>query len=138
MLYTSRNFKISLSIPGLTIDNQAWDKFQGGGHAAETQNYPPGGMQPSLAVGGVTKRNTATLERAWDDVLIGAFIAIDGSLNSPCTVGVTPLKSATTTAGNQRTYTGIIKEVNPPDSDSTSSTVAMLQVVIELNEPITG
>lgn len=138
MLYTANKFKLSLSIPGLTIDSKSWDKFSGGGHTAETQNYPPGGMQPSLAVGGVSKRNQATLERARDDTLIASEIALDGAVNSPCSVGVTPLKNATTTAGNQRTYTGVIREVTPPDQDSTSSSISMYQIVIELDEPITG
>jgi hypothetical protein len=138
MLYTSNNFKISLSVPSVTIDNKSWDKFQGGGRVAETSSHNPGGMEPAVAVSGVTKRNQATLERAWDDVLIGAFIGLDGAVGSPCAVAVTPLRTPTTTAGRQRAYTGVIREVTPPEQDSTSSSISMLQIVIELNEPITG
>lgn len=137
MIYTKRQAKITLSVPGVTIDNKSWDKFSGGGHEADTGNYPPGGMQPSQATQGVTKRNQATVERAYDDVLIGAYLGLDGSVNMPCSVGVTPLRTATTSAGSQRTFTGLIRSVAPVDTDSTSSDVQMLIVVIELNEPIT-
>lgn len=138
MLYTKNQFKISFSIPGVSLDNKSWDKFSGGSHKAETGTYNPGGMAPAVAHGGATKRNTATLERAWDDTLIGAFLSIDNATNGPCSVRVTPLKNSNTTASAGFSYTGIISEVVPPDEDSTSSDVQMLQVVIELNEPITN
>lgn len=137
MLYTSHDSIITFSVPGVTLDRRSWDKFQGGAHQADTQNYPPGGHAPSVAVSGVTKRDTATLERAWDDVLIGAYMALDAAVGGPCAIGVTPSKTASTKAANRRSYTGVIKEVKPPDNDSTSSSISQLQIVIELNEPIT-
>lgn len=138
MIYTSNQFKISFSVPGVTIDNKSWDKFAGGDHEAETQNFPPGGMEPSIAVGGISKRNQATLERAWDDTLIGAWRNLDGAVNSPCSIGITSLKKRGTKVGNQHSFTGIVRSVKRPDQDTTSSSIAMLQVVIELNEPVTG
>lgn len=139
MIYTSNQAFITLSVPGVTLDNKSWDKFSGGGRTADTQNFPPGGMQPSVATGGVTKRNQITLERAWDDTLIGAALTLDAAVNGPCATGVVPLQNATTTVpAGLRNFTGVIKEVTWPENDSTSSSISMLSVVIEPNEPITG
>jgi hypothetical protein len=134
MIYTSRNSKILVNVAGVTIDTQSWDKFSGAGRTADTSNYPAGGMVPSVPVQGVTKRNPCTIERAWDDVLIGAQFDLDGAVNGPISVSVTPLQNRTTPGPAKRTFTGILKEVNPPDSDSTSSTVQMLSIVCELAE----
>lgn len=138
MLYTSANSKILVTVQGVTIDNQTWDKFSGAGHTSETSVYNPGALANAVAVQGVTKRSPATLERAWDDTLIGALLNLDGSLNQPVSISVTPLKNRTTNAAAKRSFTGILKEVNPPDSDSTASTVQMLSLIVELNEPISG
>lgn len=135
-VYTSRQAKISLSIPGVSLDSKSWDKFSGGGHEAETGQYNPGGMAPAVAHAGVSKRNQITLERGDDDTLIGLRAALDAAVNQPCSVGVTPLKSQSVAAGKQTTYTGIVRSVSPPDNDSTSSSVRMIQVVIEADEPI--
>lgn len=136
MIYTSNQGKIAVSVPGVTLDNKSWDKFEGAMRSADTQNYPPGGMQPSIATGGVTKRSSATIQRAWDDTLIGAFISLEDAINGPFSCTFTPMQNATTTAAANFTYTGILKEVNRPNYDSTSSTIAQLELVVELNEPI--
>jgi hypothetical protein len=137
-IYTKNQYKISLSIPGVGLDSQSWDSWSGAEHSADTQNYPPGAMAPSIATGGVSKRGRATLERADDDTLIGLRIALDGAVNLACTVGITPLKTAKTTAGNQITMTGVVNSVTLASGDSTSSDVRKIQVMIELNETITG
>ena len=137
VVYTSNQAKITLSVPSIGFsDSTSWDKFTGGGNVAETQQHTPGGMGPSFAVGGIVKRNQITLERAWDDSLIGVYGDLDGAVNSPCTIGVQPLKSASQTIGKQRTYTGILREVSPPDTDASSSNVSMLQIVIEADEKL--
>lgn len=138
MLYTSANSKIMVKVSGVTIDNQTWDKFSGAGHTSETSVYNPGGMVSSVAVQGVTKRSPATLERAWDDTLIGSYLDLDRALNQPVSITVTPLKNRTTSGPAKRTFTGILKEVTPPGSDSTSSTIEMLSITVELNEPVSG
>lgn len=134
MLYTSANSKILVSVPGITIDNKSWDKFSGAGHTADTGNYAAGGMVPSVPTAGVSKRNPATIERVWDDTLIGIYFALDGNLNGAISLQVIPLQNRTTSGPSKRSFTGIIKEVTPPDSDSTSSTVQMLQIIAELAE----
>jgi hypothetical protein len=139
-IYTSNQARIALKVPGVTIDNLSWDKFEGGERSADTQNYNPGGMKSAIATGGASKRAQATLTRAWDDTLIGAYIALEAAIN---TVGVacsiTFLSTPTTIASGKPAgfnYTGVLRSVTRPNYDSTSSTIAMLAVVLELNEVI--
>lgn len=138
MLYTSNQSLIVVSVVGVTLDSKSWDKFSGAGHTMDTQNYPPGGMQPSIATGGVSKRNTAAISRAWDDTLIGMYLDLDNALGAAFSCSVAPLKNKSSSASAKRSFTGILKEVNPPESDSSSSTVQMLELVVELNETISG
>ena len=138
MLYTSRNSKIVVSVAGVTIDSQSWDKFSGAGRTSDTGNYPAGGMKPSVPYAGVSKRNQATISRAWDDKLIGAYLALDGAIGGPVSIQVTPLQNRTTAASAKRSFTGILKDVNPPESDSTSSTIQMLEIVCELAEDMSA
>lgn len=137
-LYTKDQYKISFSVPGVGLDSQSWDTWSGAEHSSDTQNYNPGAMAPAIATGGVTKRGQATLERAEDDTLIGLRMALDGAVRAACTIGITPLATATKNAGNQITYTGVVRSVTPPGGDSTSSDIRKIQVVVELNETITG
>lgn len=137
MVFTSNQGRVSVSIPGVTIDNVSWDKFDGGGRSADTQNYPPGGMQPSIATGGVTKRGQTTIERAWDDTLIGAYMALDAAVNGPIACSLTPLRNASTPVPEKPggfNYTGVLREVTRPPFDSTSSAIGKLVIVAELNE----
>jgi hypothetical protein len=134
MLYTSANSKILVTVAGVTIDSSSWDKFSGAGHTSDTSTYNAGGMVPAVPVQGVTKRSPATLERAWDDTLVSAYYDLDGALNNAISVSVTPLQNRSTSGPAKRSFTGILKEVTAPDSDSTASTVQMLTIICELAE----
>jgi hypothetical protein len=138
VIYTSEKFHLAVSVPGVTIDSQSWDKLSGAGRTSDTQNYPPGGLKPSVATSGVTKRNPATISRAWDDTLIGAYGDLDNAVGGPITITVQPLANAITSVGKARTYTGVIKSVTPPEQDSTSSSISMLEIEVELNESFTA
>lgn len=138
MLYTSANSQIVVSVSGVKIDNQTWDKFSGAGHTMDTSTYNAGNMAPAIAIGGVSKRASATIERAWDDTLISTYLNLDGAVGSPVSIKINPLKNRSTFGPASRSFTGLLKEVNPPESDSTSSTIQMLSIVVELNETISG
>lgn len=135
-IYTANQWKISVSVTGVTIDNKTWDSFEDGNHTMDTQNYNPGGMAGAVATAGVSKRDQGTVARAWDDTLIGAWVNLEGALGNPVTLQLTPLKTSSTTAGSSVTYTGILRQVTRPNYDSTSSTINKLSMVVELNEQI--
>lgn len=135
-VYTSRQHKIGLSVPGVSLPTASWSKFSGADREAETSQFNAGGMAPAAAVDGLSKRNNATLEIEDNDATVLLRTVLDGIVHLPCSVGVTPLASATANAAPQNTYTGIVKSVKFPDYDSTSSAVRMITVVLELNEPM--
>jgi hypothetical protein len=136
-LYTSHKFLITFSIPGVTIDTKPWDKFEGAAHSNDTQNYPAGGIAPSIAVSGVGKREQATLQRAFDDILVASHNAIDAATGQACSIAVKPLKSRGAQPGVGPNFTGIIRTVTgQPAADSTSSTIAMFAVIVELDEDV--
>jgi hypothetical protein len=139
VIFTSNMGRVAVSVPGVTIDSKSWDKFEGAERSADTQNYPAGGMVPSIATGGVTKRGPATISRAWDDTLISSYLALEAAINSAVSVSLTPLSNAVTVAAGKPSgfnYTGVLKSVSRPNYDSTSSSIAMLEIVCELNEVI--
>jgi hypothetical protein len=135
-LYTAHKFLITFTITGVVIDTQPWDRWEGGAHTSETGNYPAGGMVPSIAYSGVSKRETATLQRAYDDILVASFSAIDAAVGQPCAVAVKPKKARAATPGVGPNYTGIIKTVTGPPSNSTDSAIAMFVVMVELDEDV--
>lgn len=135
-VYTSRQSKISLSVPGVALPAMSWSKFSGGERDAETSQFNAGGMAPAVAVDGLSKRGGITLEIEDNDTMVSYRAVLDNCVHMPCSIGVTPLANMTTNAARQTTYTGIIKSVKFPDYDSTSSAVRMITVVVEANEPI--
>ena len=138
-IYRKQQFFIQVSVPGVTIDSQSWDKASGGGIAPTMVKYAMGGMAPNVAIGGRRERADITVDRAWDDTLISAALALDkASGNTPCTVAITPLKARGKTAGKPLIRTGILGPVTWPEADSSSSDAAMLQISVSLNEAISG
>jgi hypothetical protein len=133
-IYTSKDFRIHLQVAGVTYDTVSWDKFTGGNVVGENQQYNPGGAMPQVVVGGLRKRGPATLERAWDDSLIGAYLAFDAAVTfASVTCSITPLKGKAQNGG-PFTYTGVLESVTRPDADSNTSNVAMMTAIVTLND----
>ena len=137
-IYRSDQGTLSVTVAGITIDNQSWDTAEGGDITVESQEYNPGAMAPAVAIGGKRSRSAMTVKRAWDDTLIGAYKALDNAAGkTPVTIGYQVLAADhRTPVGNPITYTGILGNVTRPGYDSMTSTVAMLQIVVSLNETI--
>jgi hypothetical protein len=135
MRFRSDMASIQLSVSGVTVDNVAWDTFEGGDIEPEMQNFNPGGMAPAVSMGGLRKRSMITLTRNWDSTLRGAYLGLDGAAGiAPATVTISTLQADGTREGNPRVYTGVLGKVTPPKFESTSSAPAMLSVEIDCNE----
>jgi len=136
--YRTDMARIQVSVQGITLDNVSWDVMQGGDNVAPSTNYPPGGMQPSVELGGVPKRNQMTVERIWSDTLIAAYKAMDaGAGRLPTTISYTVLDGhGNPVPGSTISYTGILLEAARPDYDSSSSAEAKLKITVGLNGPI--
>lgn len=139
--YRSDQGRIHLAVDGVPFtDNKSWDKFEGGDLTPDSPGpYNPGGMAPSLAVGGIRKRSNITVQRAWTESLMGVFMNLDDAAGSASfTCSYTPLQvDRKTSAGLTITYTGILLTVTRPNYDSTSSAVVLLQCELECDEAIT-
>jgi len=136
--YRSDQARIQVRVTGIALDNVSWDVMQGGDNVAPSTNYPPGGMQPSVELGGTPRRNPLTVERIWSDTLVAAYKALDsGAGRLAATATYTVLDANGNPVPNSSiTYTGVLLETARPDYDSTSSNEAKLRLTIGLNGPI--
>lgn len=139
-IYAANQWRIQVNVDGVKLDSVSWDKASGGDIVAENQTYNPGGMGPQITTGGIRKRNDITVDRVWSDALIGKFIKLDNAAGiAATTVSLTPIKSdKKTSASHPIVYTGVLKQVTRPPSDSSSSTLESLSLVVSLNETISG
>lgn len=139
-IYTSNQWRIQVSVAGVGLDSVSWDKASGGEIVADNQTYNPGNMAPQVTVGGLRKRGDLTVERVWSDALIGKFVALDAAAGvANATVKLTPIKADRKTAASPPiTYTGVVKQVTRPQSDSSASTLETLAVIVSVNESLTG
>lgn len=138
-IYASNQWRITLNVANVTLDTVSWDKASGGEITADNQTYNPGGMAPQVVAGGLRKRGPITVERVWSDSLIKKFVALDGAAGiQKATVSLTPLHADRSVVTTPITYTGVVESVTRPQSDSSSSTLETMTVVITLNESISG
>lgn len=135
--YRSDNGRVQVSVPGVALDTTSWDAASGGDVTASSTNYSPGGMQPSIALGGIPTRSNMTVERIWSDFLIGIFRDLDAACGeSPITISYTVLRNGIAVPGSTISYTGVLTGVQRPNYDSSSAAEAKLQLTADLNRTI--
>lgn len=136
-VYRSDQAAVHVTVTGVALDNIVWDTFAGGDNTASSTNYPPGGMQPSIELGGVPTRSPITVTRAWSDALIGVYKALDqASGRTPGAISITTLDATGRPVGVTTTYTGVLLTVTRPGYDHATSAAGMLQLVFGMNESI--
>jgi len=134
----SDQFLVSVSIetsPGsgkLTKITDPWDKMSGGNVTSSETKHRPGGMGPERTLGGVVSVENVTVER---DYVLERDHDLAKSLGSRVgrarmRVAKQPLTVDGVPAGRPTVYVGILMGVNYPDSDSTSTSVAMLSLTM--------
>lgn len=109
-----------------------FDKKSGGAVDSEDTKYYPGDMADPLSLGGRKTTDNVTLQRIYDGDLdhsiIGDLMASVGKAN--VTVTQRPKDADGNGFGQRITYNGKLKRVLPPETDSESSTAAMLEIEI--------
>jgi hypothetical protein len=137
-LYRSDQSRIQVQVAGVQMDSVSWDVMDGGDITAESVNYLPGGMAPAVELGGIPKRGDLTVARIWSDAMIAVYKALDDvSGRAACTVTYVVLDANGNTVPNATfTYTGVLKSVNRPNYDSSTSSEAKIQLVIGCNRSI--
>jgi len=117
---------------GTMVDWGTWDKCTGGGVDSDESLYYPGGMQPSITLGGHQTTAALVVSRLYK---IGrdhnnVQKLLDAVGKSQMIVSKTPLtQEGQVLAGTKPlTYTGILKRCTPPEVDSETTTAALIEL----------
>lgn len=135
--YRSDQAAVHVKFAAVTIDDESWDVLDGGDNVAPNKIIHPGGMAPMISLGGIPVRSDITVERAWSDVLFGAYKTLDGVAGGePVEVGYVILDSPGKPQGTVFTYTGVLLSTTRPGYKAGESSDAMLKITIGPNGPI--
>jgi hypothetical protein len=134
---------ILVSVAGVNLPNSvSWQSFTGGDVEASSKQATPGGVMPSVSLGGVPKRTQITVTHVYGASYSGRDThSVDHyvyDLDNVCgfalmTVSTTPLDDDTNPCGDTMTYTGTLIKVQRPAWDVESATVAKLSLVLDPN-----
>lgn len=124
---------IRLHLDGVSFG--IWDKKTGGEVDSDDIKYYPGGMVPPIMLGGKVTTGNVTLQRLYDRVddhgKINTLIQAAG--RGKITVSQRPMDQDGNEVGRSITYTGLLKKVSPPDTDSESTTAALYEIECTIN-----
>lgn len=112
-------------------DEGAWDSFDGGETDSEDTKYKPAAM-PSISLGGAVTVGNITLGRLYQKERdISAVTRLRAQAGrASVVVSRQALDENDQPFGKPEVFTGKLKAVTPPSSDSTSSDAAMITVEI--------
>lgn len=118
----------------VTIDSEDWgvfDTFSGGEADSEETRHRPGGMGVEKSLGGMLTVGNVTISRLYelerDHDRCRALMNRAGKAR--IVAGRARLDTDGNPFGEPTVYTGIVKTVTPPESDSMSDDTAMLEIV---------
>lgn len=117
--------------PGVMLNLGIWDKKTGGNVDSEERVYYPGAMGPPISLGGRKSTDQVTLTRLYrlgrDHDSVQRLI--DAAGISRIVVSQQPLDIYGNVYGRPIVYTGTLKTVNIPESDSEGNDPAMIEIV---------
>src|SRR3954447_11033966 len=123
-------WSISCTVDGRDLG--IFDSTGGGELDSEEAKYKPGGMGPEISLGGSQTIGNLTIgrymDRGRDWPLVTWLIGRRGA--GRATVGITPLNPQGVVGGSPLTYTGTLKQVTPPEVDSTGNDTSKLELEI--------
>ena len=121
----------------VAIDGEDWgtfDTFAGGEVSAEEVKYLPGGMEPEISLGGVTRTGNVTVTRLYrlkrDHARTRAVINRVGKLRAVVTKIPLDEDGNVFNASENDVYEGIVIRMTPPPTDSTANTPAFLEIEV--------
>jgi hypothetical protein len=111
-------------------DLGVFETFSGGEIDSEETTYRLGAMGPRVALGGAVTVGNVTIgklnELAWSQSIVHWLISRAGK--GTLTIKKQPLDVDGNAFGRPLTYTGKLKQVNPPEADANSSDAAVLEL----------
>jgi hypothetical protein len=117
---------------GGTVNLGIWDKKTGGELDSDDIKYYPGGMVPPISLGGKKTTGNVTLQRLYDrhddhDRIMSMLNAVG---KGQMTISQKPMDPDGHEYGKAIQYVGTLKRVTVPETDSESTTAAMLEIEI--------
>lgn len=115
-----------------------WDTIGGGDADSSELKYKAGGMVPEVSLGGTPTVANVTVSRLYDydrDHDLARRLA-NRVGRAKIHVRKRPLDPDGVPKGESQTYTGILKKVNYPDANSTSSSANMLELEVSTHGKI--
>ena len=128
--------RVEVSVGGKDLG--VFDMFSGGMTDSEEVRYKAGGMEPEESLGGQKTISNFTLQRRYKlerDHGIYLFLHEQAGVGRVEAKRI-KLNADRTGFGSTHTWTGVLKSVTPPDHDSKSSDIAMLQLEVVPNAEI--
>lgn len=123
----------------VSVDDEelgTFDKAEGGEWDSEATAYRPGGMGPQVSLGGFTSTGNITFSRLYelerDHANIGWLRSRRGK--GKVSASGQPLDTDGNPFGSPLPYTGVLKRVKAPDHDSESSSAALLELEVVLDD----
>lgn len=123
-------YSVSVTVDGIRLG--VWDTLEGGEVDSEETKFKPGGMAPSVSLGGSVEVGNVTVSRLYD-------LARDHSIvhwllgrvgRAQVVVSKQPLTADAAAYGSPIVYRGILKSVTPPEVDSTGSDPSMIELEV--------
>lgn len=124
------NVQITDPVTGRMQNLGTWDKMTGGGLSASSTSYRPGGMGPSISLGGpkttanIVVSRLYRLQRDHDNVQTW----LNGVGKSDMIVTKQPLDLQGNAYGKPIVYHGTVERVTPPEVDSEASTAGLIEI----------
>ena len=119
----------------LTVDGRdfgTWDMLKGGEIDSEELKFKPGGMASSVSLGGAVEVSNLKVSRLYslsrDSTQIHWLISRVGK--GDCVLNRQSLDVDANVYGPPLVYTGKLKNVTPPEVDSTSSDAGLIELEI--------
>src|SRR5215471_19371206 len=125
-------FRCTVSVEGIGPLPGAFDTCTGGDSDSSETKYRPGGMAPSVSLGGSAETTNLVVSRNYalgrDDVLMPKLRAAVG--RRAASVTLVPLDADRNAFGSGETFRGILQRVQGPQYDSNNQDAAMMELEI--------
>jgi hypothetical protein len=123
----------------VTVDGVAygdsWATAEGGNLEADDSKTRPGGMGYEVSLGGPASRDDLTVGTQLSDISSTWAKRLESRVGvGRVKVAITFLSPERGPIGTSATRQGVLKGVNVPDMDSTSSDAGMLELVVSCDE----
>ena len=122
-------YQVTVKVDGIG-ELGIFDSMTGGENDSDEQKYRPGGMANPISLGGAVTMGNVTVSRLYvlerDHAIMHQLLSLVGVAG--ITASKQPLDTNKVPYGRPLVYRGKIKQITPPDHDSTSSDPAVFDI----------